>query len=66
MEGAAERICIERVSLFLPAGDQPEFVMEQLSHESVPSRLCMYHVVKVEIGNFHFIQFDRYCMRCHT
>ena len=62
----AERIRIGRVSLFLPAGDEPEFVMEQFFHEPVPSRFGMHYVVKVEVRDFHFIQFDPHCMCYHT
>ena len=57
---------IERVVLFLPAWDQPEFVVEQLFHESVPSRFGMHYLVKVGIRDFHFIQFDPHCMRYHA
>lgn len=41
-EGAAERVL-----LFPLAGDQPEFVMEQLFHEFVPPGLGMHYLVKI-------------------
>ena len=40
--------------------------MEQLFHEFVPPRLGMHYIVKIEVNDFHFIQFGSHGMRHHT
>ena len=40
--------------------------MEQLFHEFVPPGLGMHYLVKIEVNDFHFIQFGSHGMRHHT